>query len=250
MFLRVIQGRVPDRTAMRAQHEAWAREIGPGVSGWRGAAAGITEDDRFICLSWFQSVEAFARLEARSDQREWWARTERLFLGPVVATEFPEVSLLLDGLAAEAGFVQVVQGRAADPARLRTLEQDLLRYLPDGRPDILGGLAAVGPDGRFIQAFSFSSEELARAGEHGEQLPEIEEIFADLRELTGEPTYHDLRHPWIAAPAPSGEARCDGERTGPAASDAAAQPDARRTDAEKAGSRPWSSTGTRTTTRH
>ncbi len=201
MFLRVIQGRVPDRTAMRAQHETWAREIGPDVPGWRGCAAGITEDDRFICLSWFHTAEASARLAARGDQREWWARTERLFLGPVVATEFPDVAVLLDGLTVEAGFVQVIQGRAADATRLRTLERDLLRHLPDGRPDMLGGVAAARADGRFVQAFAFSSEELARAGEHGEQLPELEEVLFELRRLTGEPSYHDLRHPWIAAPA-------------------------------------------------
>jgi hypothetical protein len=47
---------------------------------------------------------------------------------------------------------------------------------------------------------SFSTEELARAGEHGEQLPEIADVVARMRDLAGEPSYHDLRHPWLAAP--------------------------------------------------
>jgi hypothetical protein len=235
MFLQVIQGRVPDRTAMRAQHEKWAQVIGVDAAGWLGSTAGITEDDRFVCLSRFSSVEALARLAARSDQREWWARTERLFLGPVVTSEFLDVAVLLDGGTDEAGFVQVIQGRAADAGRLRALEKELLRYLPDGRPDILGGVAATGPDGRFVRAFYFGSEELARAGEHGEQLPEVEEILFDLHELTGEPTYHDLRHPWLASPPPSGQDRRAANRSGMARPDTA-----RRHGAEKAGSQPWS----------
>src|SRR5262245_23900412 len=189
MLLQVIHGRVPDRAAMRAQHERWLADIGSNTPGWLGSTAGITEDDRFICLSRFSSVEALARLSARSDHREWWASTERLFLGPVVATEFVDAVLMLEGGSDGAGFVQVVQGRTTDPERLRSLEKELLRVLPDGRSDIIGGLAAVGPAGRFVRVLYFSSEELARAGEHGEQLPEIEEIMFEMRELTGEPTY-------------------------------------------------------------
>ncbi|MDT3443748.1 MULTISPECIES: hypothetical protein [unclassified Pseudofrankia] len=213
MFLQVIQGRVPDRAAMRAQHERWLADIGSGTPGWLGSTAGITEDDRFICLSRFASVEALAKLSARSDHREWWARTERLFLGPVVTTEFADAVLMIEGGSDDAGFVQVIQGRTTDPWRLRSLEKELLRYLPEGRQDIIGGLAAVGPDGRFVRVFYFSSEELARAGEHGEQLPEIEEVLFDMRELTGEPTYHDLRHPWLVSPPLARAGRSAAEAT-------------------------------------
>ena len=199
MFLRVIEGRVPDRTAMRAQHDAWAARIGATEPDWLGSTAGITEDDRFICLSRFRSVESFARLAARADAREWWARTERLFLGPVVTAEYFDVAVLRDGGTNDAGFVQVIGGRAADPGRLGALQKELLRTLPDGRPDIVGGLAAVDAAGRFGQAFSFSTEELARAAEHGEQLAEIEELEAELHWLAAGTTYYDLRHPWLAA---------------------------------------------------
>ncbi|WP_007516344.1 MULTISPECIES: hypothetical protein [Pseudofrankia] len=226
MFLQVIQGRVPDRAAMRAQHERWLADIGPDAPGWLGSTAGITEDDRFICLSRFASVEALARLSARSDHQEWWARTERLFLGPVVTTEFLDAVLMLEGGSDDAGFVQVIQGRTTDPGRLRSLEKELLRYLPDGRQDVVGGLTAVGPDGRFVRVFYFSSEELARAGEHGEQLPEIDEILFEMRELTGEPTYHDLRHPWLVSPPPARAGRAAGR----SAAEATTEPrgDARR----------------------
>jgi hypothetical protein len=222
MFLQVIQGRVPDRTAMRAQHDAWVTEIGATEPGWIGSTAGITEDDRFICLSAFNTREAFARVVGRPDAQEWWARSERLFLGQVVTSEYLDVVQVLDGPAQDAGFVQVAQGRAADAGRLAALQKELLRVLPDGRPDIVGGLGAVSPDGRFVQLLSFSTEELARAGEHGAQLPEVEEVIYELRELTGEPTYHDLRHPWHGAARPAGERRAannrrstqDGERPG------------------------------------
>lgn len=238
MFLQVIQGRVPDRTAMRAQHDAWTERIGADTPGWLGSTAGITEDDRFVCLSRFGSVEALAQLAARSDQREWWAHTERLFLGPAIVSEFLDVAVMLDGETADARFVQIVQGRAADAGRLRALEKELLRYLPDGRQDILGGLAATGPDGRFVRAFYFSSEELARAGEHGEQLPEIEEILFDLRSITGEPTYHDLRHPWFASP----------DRPGGRDSGGRSRSGGSRPEGDKAGTQPWGSAGRRTTT--
>ena len=242
MFLQVIQGRVPDRAAMRAQHEKWAARIGPGASGWLGSIAGITQDDRFICLSRFSSVEALARLAARGDQREWWAHTERLFLGPVVTSEFLDVALMADGAPGEAGFVQVVQGRASDAERLRALEKALLRHLPDGRPDIVGALSATGPDGRFVRAFSFSSEELARAGEHGEQLPEIEEILSELHALAGEPSYHDLRHPWFASAGQPGRAGREDGRDDATRSDSGPQ------EAGRAGTQPWSPPDRRTRT--
>jgi hypothetical protein len=243
MFLQVIRGRVPDRTAMRAEHDAWVSEIGATAPGWLGSTAGITEDDRFICLSRFTSGEALTRLAARADARQWRARTERLFLGPVVTAEFLDVALLLDGGTDDAGFVQVVEGRGADAGRLAALQKELLRCLPDGRPDIVGGLAAVGPDGRFVQAFYFSTEELARAGEHGEQLPEVEEILFDLRELAGRATYHDLRHPWLA----SSPAQAIGARADDGGPPAAARPSrasgggaARGTGARpQAGAQPW-----------
>lgn len=203
MFLQVIQGRVPDRTALRAQHDRWQTEIGPHAAGWLGSVSGITEDDRFICLSRYGSLGALTRLTDRPDHQEWWARTERLFLGPVVTTEFADVELMPEeGIEDGLGFVQVVQGRATDAGRLRSLQHQLLRYLPEARPDIVGALTAVNPDGRFVHAFAFSSEELARAGERGEQLPELAEVSYEIRELTGEPSYHDLRHPWLATPRP------------------------------------------------
>jgi hypothetical protein len=241
MFLHVTQGRVPDRTAMRAQHDVWVREIGAEASGWLDVTAGVTEDDRFICLSRFASVEALARLAARRDHREWWARTARLFLGPVITSEFTDIAVMADAETDEAGFVQIVQGRATDVARQRALVKELLRHLPDGRPDMLGGLAATGPDGRFVWAFAFSSEELARAGEHGEQLPEIVEILDDLRAVSGEPTYHDLRHPWLAT-APGKIAAAAGRQDTAPAGDRGREP-------EKAGSRAWSPSVGRTTAR-
>ncbi|MBL7494926.1 hypothetical protein I6A84_08970 [Frankia sp. CNm7] len=235
MFLQVIQGRVPDRSAMRVQHDRWLAEIGSDAPGWLGSTAGVTEDDRFVCLSRFSSAEALVRLGARTDQREWWARTERLFLGPVVTAEFHDVEIMLEGGADDASFVQVVQGRATDTARLAVLQKELLRHLPDGRPDMIGGLAAVGPDGRFMRVFYFSDEELARAGEHGEPLPEVAEIDFDLRELSGEPTYHDLRHPWLASPPPAGPAAGRAGETSASETGAGAA-----RSAAKAGSEPWS----------
>jgi hypothetical protein len=200
MFLQVIQGRVSDHRSMRAHHDRWLTAVAPNAVGWLGSIAGVTPDDRFVCLTRFSSVESSQRLARLPEQREWWARTQRLVAGPVVATEFLDVATMGQDDGADIGFVQVATGRAEDPARLRALEKELLRYLPDGRPDIVGAVLGVRGDGRFVRAMSFSTEELARAGEHGEQLPEIADVVARMRDLAGEPSYHDLRHPWLAAP--------------------------------------------------
>lgn len=200
MFLQVFQGRVADPDAVRAELVRWQTDLGPGADGWLGSTSGVTDDGVFVGLARFVSIEAAQRNSRRPDQDAWWQRASKLFTSEVTFAEYLDVELFMDGGSDDAGFVQVMQGRAADPARLRAVEKDLVRYIPQTRPDVIGGLMGMRDDGAFTEAVYFTSEELARAGERGEPDPEVAELIQASRQLTGELTYLDLPHPWLFSP--------------------------------------------------
>ena len=197
MFLQVFQGEVADAVAVRNEVERWHTELGPGADGWLGSTSGVTDDGVFIGLARFVSIEAAQRNSRRPDQDAWWRRMSNLFAGRVSFSDYLDVELFMDGGSDDAGFVQVMQGRAEDPARLRAVEKDLVRYIPDTRPDVIGGLMGMRDDGAFTEAVYFTSEELARAGERSEPDPEVAELIQASREMTGELTYLDLPRPWL-----------------------------------------------------
>jgi hypothetical protein len=71
--------------------------------------------------------------------------------------------------------------------------------LHKARPEILGGLMMDAGDGRYVDAFYFSSEEAARAGE---KLEIPEELRAEMEEgmrLMGDVSYFDLRDPILVS---------------------------------------------------
>ena len=76
--------------------------------------------------------------------------------------------MVRDGVTAGAGFVQAMLGQVSDPAKDRELTRDFVTMDSDMRPDLLGGVIGIGDDGRFAQAFYFSSEAEARVGEQSE----------------------------------------------------------------------------------
>ena len=58
----------------------------------------------------------------------------------------------------------------------------------DFRPDILGGLAAIGDDGTFVQAMYFTSEAEAREGEQKPMPPDMQEMMEQSQANTTEIT--------------------------------------------------------------
>jgi len=94
-----------------------------------------------------------------------------------------------------------MQGRATDPEKARQLMADDPTDWSSFRPDILGTVS-IGHDGdAWTMAMYFTSEEAAREGEKKEPPPEMVEMMEQMQALTlGEPTYLDLKDPWLHAP--------------------------------------------------
>ena len=197
MFVQIIQGRAKDAAGLRKQMERWQQDLAPGATGFLGATAGVADDGEFIALARFESEEAARRNSDRPEQGEWWAETAKYLEGEPTFHDCTEVDTLLRGGSDDAGFVQVIQGRATDENRLReTLAQGESR-LPEVRPDLIGGITARHDDGSFTEVAYFTSETAAREGEKRMEQegdgPEWQSLVTDIR-------FIDLRDPWLYSP--------------------------------------------------
>jgi hypothetical protein len=86
-------------------------------------------------------------------------------------------------------FVQVIQGRVADPARVKAALDRWAEELAPGAEGWLGSTAGVTEDGRFIALARFESEEAAR---RNSDRPEQDRWWAETSRLfDGEPTFRD-----------------------------------------------------------
>lgn len=202
MFVQVLQGRVSDAEQVRRATEDWLERLAPGAEGWLGSTMGVTDDGYLIDFTRFESAEAARRNSGRAQQGEWFAGFEKLFPDGVEFHDCSEVFVARRGGSDEAGFVQVMQGRSQDVARLREMTSSLDRDYPDMRPDLLGYITALhdDQDGAFTQVMYFTSEEEARAGEGGEMPAEAAEVLRNAMELIQDVRYHDLREPWLHSP--------------------------------------------------
>ena len=199
MFVQIIQGTCRDSSALRRQIDMWRKEQGPKAEGWLGGTYGVTDDNTFVGMVRFESKEAAARNSTRSDQSAWWAETEKCFDGEVTFHDCDDAILFLDGGADDAGFVQVMQGRVADPERFRRFMELPMDMLQQARPEIIGGVIAMEPDGRFTETVAFRSEEAAREGERKEMPADMRQAWADEMAQMQDVSYLDLRHPWFAS---------------------------------------------------
>ena len=201
MFVQVIQGHVSDPAAVRKQLDKWLAEVAPGAVGWLGSTSGVTEDGQVVALARFESEEAARQNSARPEQGAWWTEMAALFDGEPVFHDSTSVDVDTPGDPSKAGFVQVMQGRATDPEKARQLMAEDPTDWSSYRPDILGTVS-IGHDGdAWTMAMYFTSEEAAREGEKKEPPPEMLEMMEQMQALTlGEPTYLDLKEPWLHAP--------------------------------------------------
>jgi hypothetical protein len=202
VFVQVFQGQVSDADQVRQALEDWVQRLSPGAEGWLGSTAGVTDDGTFVGVARFESAEAARRNSGRAQQGEWWSGLEKLFPHGAVFHDCSEVDVGRGGGSDEAGFVQVIQGRTRDVARLRELGTSLDERFPGLRPDLLGFIAALhdGEDGAFTQVGYFSSEQEARAGEQSEMPAEAAEEMREEAELMQDLRYFDLREPWLHSP--------------------------------------------------
>ena len=202
MYVQVFQGQTSDVEQVRQATEDWVERLAPGAEGWLGSTIGVTDDGHLIGVARFESAEAARRNSGRAQQGEWFSGLEKLFPQGVEFHDCSDVSVARRGGSDEAGFVQVMQGRTRDVARLRELTASLDRDYPDTRPDLLGYITALhdGGDGAFTQVMYFTSEEEARAGERGEMLADAAEALRAAMELIQDLRYYDLREPWLHSP--------------------------------------------------
>lgn len=86
-------------------------------------------------------------------------------------------------------FVQVIEGKVKDRAGVETERDRWDKELKDGAEGFLGSTGGITPDGRFIMAARFQSEEAAR---RNSDRPEQGEWWSRMSShLDGEATFHD-----------------------------------------------------------
>jgi hypothetical protein len=200
MFIQVIQGKIADADGLRRAVERWNEDIAPDVSGWLGTTGGATADGTSIAVVRFESEEAARRNSERPEQQQWWAEAAKNFTGDVTFHDCTETIQFLGGGSDDAGFVQIIQGRTADPDRMRQMMEQSGDALRELRPDVLGGTVALHGDGGFTQVVYFTSEAAARAGEGKEAPPEMREMDEEIAAAMRDATFFDLPRPWLHSP--------------------------------------------------
>jgi len=201
MFVQVFQGGVKDPDGLRASLDRWITDLGPNADGWLGTTWGLYGDSEFIALARFASADAAKRNSERPEQGTWWAEVESSLEGETRFSDYDDddVILLGPGGSDAAGFVQVMQGRVVDVERERAMTRDFAQRPMDFRPDILGGLAAIGDDGTFVQAIYFTSEAEAREGEQKPMPADMQEMMEQSQANTTEISFIDLTSPEFAS---------------------------------------------------
>jgi hypothetical protein len=195
VFIQIIQGKCSKQDECHQLVERWQSDLAPGAVGWLGGTYGFTDDDQFVAVVRFESREAATANSERPEQGAWWAGMEKLFEGPVEFHDCEDVSLMLGGGSDEAGFVQVIRGKAADPEALKAMMADT-DMLHEMRPDILGATLAIEPDGTFTETVAFADEASAR---EGEQMEMPDDMRQSMESAMQDVTFLDLHHPWFAS---------------------------------------------------
>jgi hypothetical protein len=199
MFVQVIQGDVKDPDGLRTSLDRWVEDLSPSADGWLGTTWGTYGEKSFIALARFESADAAKQNSGRPEQGDWWAEVTSSIDGEARFADYDDVILLGPGGSDDAGFVQVMQGRVADVERERTMTRDFAQQpIMDFRPDILGGVAAFGDDGSFVQAIYFTSEAAAREGEKRPMPREMQQMMEQSQANTTEIAFIDLTSPVFA----------------------------------------------------
>jgi hypothetical protein len=200
VFIQIIEGRCTRQAELRALADAWRDEVGPTAEGWLGGTYGFTDDDMFVGVVRFTDRDAAMRNSGRPEQQAWAEKMAALMDGSVEFHDCDDVTLMMGGGSDDAGFVQVIRGKVADPSRMKAIMygEESTAMLHEARPDILGGTLAFEPDGTFIETIAFTSEAAAREGESKEMPDMPHDVRATLEEAMQGATFYDLHHPWFA----------------------------------------------------
>jgi hypothetical protein len=199
VFIQIMQGRCHDEERLHRLSDEWRQELAPTAVGWLGGTYGVTDDGEFVGVVRFESKEAAMSNSGRPEQGEWWKRMQECFDGEVTFHDCDDASIWLEGGSDDAGFVQVIQGRVADPELFRHFMEQPMDTLHDQRPEIIGGTLAMQPDGWFTETIAFRSESEAREGERKEMPEEMRRDYEEQMSMVEGVTYKDLHHPWFAS---------------------------------------------------
>src|SRR5207253_2270658 len=123
-------------------------------------------------------------------QTAWWNETAKAYDGEPTFHDTSDVDTVLGGGSDQAGFVQVVQGRAMDATAMRSRVREMVPELKSSRPDILGMTIAWHGDGGFTQAVYFRSEAETRQMEKATENDDMRRQYMDM--FDGPPTFFDL----------------------------------------------------------
>ncbi len=202
MFIQVFQGPVGDGNDARKMMADWLAHLAPGAQGWLGSTTGVTDDGMLVGVARFESREAAMRNSERPEQGEWWERASKLFTGDVTFHDCSKVTTSRKGGSDDAGFVQVIQGHTADPARLEELARQFDQRAEGLRPELYGFLLAWDDTtvGDLTEVAYFSSEEAARRGEQQEPPEDLRPLLEEEASLLQDVTYFDLRRVWLDSP--------------------------------------------------
>jgi hypothetical protein len=201
MFIQVIQGQVADAGRVKGALDLWRRYTAPGAIGWLGSTVGVTDEGRLIAVTRFSSPHAARRNSDRPEQVAWWAHTSTLFTTEPTFSESENVALNLVGDPDQAGFVQIMRGQGTNPERAMELMTQSAADWASFRPDILGSVGALHPDGGYTVSMYFTSEAEAREGERKEPPHALKAQIDELNALhAGPPEFFDLKRPWLMSP--------------------------------------------------
>jgi hypothetical protein len=195
MFVQVITGKVKDRDGVQRLGERWLAELRPGATGFLGATMGVAEDGTLFNAARFESRDAAMANSERPEQGAWWSEFEACLDGTATFRDSDDVTVRQQGDPDTAGFVQIMEGRVHDLGAVRAFTEETADTLAAERPDVLGDVQIVYPDGTFSNVVYFTSEAEARAAESKPPTEAMEEAMAKMNELMAIDSYIDLREP-------------------------------------------------------
>ncbi len=196
MFIQVFHGKLADPELWVAQVGKWRQDIRPKTTGFLGFTSGVTAGSYMVTVARFESQQTAQVDSDLPEQGEWFAASSKAFAGEITFHDCPQVDLLLGGGSDDAGFVQIMIGRAKNPDALRVISRDLEDQLRLVRPDLLGFTVGWHGDRDFVQTSYFTSEVQARANERTMQETPLMDRF--VAQVDGDLTYYDLTSPQFA----------------------------------------------------
>jgi hypothetical protein len=193
MFVQVVHAKTKDKAGIKEMWDRWNREVKPAAQGYLGATGGVTDDGTLLVIARFDSADAAERNNNIPEQQQWYSEFEKYIEGAPTFTNYTNVELDNGGGSDDAGFVQVIRVKGGDPAAWKALDEEMGPKMRELRPDVIGSVTAYEGDD-VTSVVYFTSEEEARKNESN---AEFQELSQQYMKLTGEPTFYDLKDPWL-----------------------------------------------------